>query len=258
MILEALTYLLTPCPKPIKKMGYLGELIAIRARHNRCKRHWKNHLEKSKQTIRDAIGECRQKRRALVIGSGIWLDVPVADLSKAFDEVVLVDIVHLLPERIKAKLFSNVRLVQLDVTGTAEKVYETGKPVMDGAPPDLGDDFDLVVSCNILSQLPIMPREYLSREEKVGQKFTDAELDKFSEKLIKDHLDWLRAFSGTTLLITDYQMQVMEGDRLVDEAATLYGETLPDKGRTWDWDVAPQYEQHSVQAVRLNVRAGLI
>lgn len=255
MILEALTYLTTPCARPVKKLGYLGELIAIRARHNRCKRHWKNHLERSKQTIRDAINECESRKRALVVGSGVWLDVPVADLSKAFDEVVLVDIVHLMPERLKAKaIFKNIRLVEADITGTVAGIYATGLPVMDGVVPDLGDDFDLVVSCNILSQLPIMPREYLERDNKLSKE----ELDRFSEKLITDHLNWLRAQPGTTLLMTDYQMQVREGDRVVDEAETLYGETLPDKGRVWDWDVAPQYEQHSVQAVRLKVRAGLI
>ena len=36
MILEALTHLMTPAPRYVKKMGYLKEAIAIEARVKRC------------------------------------------------------------------------------------------------------------------------------------------------------------------------------------------------------------------------------
>ncbi len=46
----------------------------------------------------------RQKRTAVVLGSGLLRDVPIEELSENFDTVVLVDLVHLASVRLWLRL----------------------------------------------------------------------------------------------------------------------------------------------------------
>jgi hypothetical protein len=51
MLSEALEFLLTPCLRFARQMGYLHEVIAIKARHARCRRAWAPHLERKKSSF---------------------------------------------------------------------------------------------------------------------------------------------------------------------------------------------------------------
>ena len=77
MILELLEYLTTDCPRYARRLGYLKEAIAIRARQARLKSAWAPHLENSKDVIREAMDRCGRRRTALVLGSGLLLDIPL-------------------------------------------------------------------------------------------------------------------------------------------------------------------------------------
>jgi hypothetical protein len=144
-------------------MGYLYELVGIKSRFGRCRTAWTPHLQRTRSVIRRAAERCPQRRKAVVLGSGLLLDVPLDDLARDFREVVLVDLIHPLRTRWRRRRFANVTLLRADVSGVAEQVYRMAKVSSANLPrvePSLfvGDDrVDLVVSVNLISQLPHVP-----------------------------------------------------------------------------------------------------
>ena len=75
--------------------------------------------------ILDAAARCEQRRSAFVVGSGLLFDIPLEALSRQFEIVVLVDIVHAWSVRRQAARLSNVRLLPLDVTGVPPSMDRT-------------------------------------------------------------------------------------------------------------------------------------
>ena len=114
MLIEWLMHLSTPCSPRLKRMGYLKELIAIEARHRRWRDQWAPHLEHCKKIILQATAGIPHQR-VTVLGSGLLLDVPLVRLCDMFDEVELVDILHLPRVQKRAQFFPNVRLVDADL-----------------------------------------------------------------------------------------------------------------------------------------------
>src|SRR5579871_6065867 len=94
MFAELIEYAITPCPRYARRMGYLYEAVAIRARAARCRAAWAPHQERTRALLRRSLARCPRRRKAVVLGSGACLDVPLAELAAAFGEVVLVDVVH--------------------------------------------------------------------------------------------------------------------------------------------------------------------
>src|SRR5690242_1514443 len=103
MILEWLEAALTPCPKDLRDFGYRTELIAIGARHRRCRAAWASHLAHSRRAVERAIARAAGRDTVIVLGSGRLLDVPLATLAAAFRHVVLVDALHPLSARLRAR-----------------------------------------------------------------------------------------------------------------------------------------------------------
>jgi hypothetical protein len=150
MIAEALEWLVTPCPPYARRLGLLTESIAISARHRRCRKAWAPHLAATQQAILEAIERTPRRRTALVMGSGALLDVPLAELADAFEHVLLVDLVHPWPARLKTRHLPQVTHVTDDVTGALEAV---GRGELVGPRPfaRLADpEVDLAVSLNLL------------------------------------------------------------------------------------------------------------
>ncbi len=230
------------CPRHVRGMGYLDEIVAIGTRFRQVQADWVPHLERSKELVRRAIAQCEPRRTAVVFGSGRLLDVPLADLAAAFDRVVLVDIVHLGEARRLCRPFANVELAALDVTAVSEAVYHlgpTGGPLPVSKPSLFLDDprVDLVVSMNLLSQLPYTPCKYLRR----WQRYSDRELEDFARHLIEAHLAFLARFTCTVCLISDQDYLTYDAaDRLVEERGALYGAQLPWPGEDWIWRLAPR------------------
>jgi hypothetical protein len=245
MIPQAIEYLATPCSRPLRGMGYLRELMAIRGRAWRCWNAWKPHLEKSKSIIRTAVEHCSQRRKAVILGSGMLYDVPVDELSAAFREVLLVDIVHPLKNWLPGFRHKNLRRVTADVTGTAEEVYRIAKlsgTILPRTEPSLfldDPEVDLVVSLNLLSQLPVIPTTYL---ERVGAHSPDA-IQAFARHLITSHLAYLQRFECTVALITDVEkLTLNHAGTMIGKTSLLRGVELPGIGETWIWQLAPRPE----------------
>lgn len=226
-------------------MGYVRELKALRARRNRCRDAWQPHIERTRALVLEAAAQCEQHRSALIIGSGLLFDVPLEELSRRFDSVVLVDIVHLWSVHRQAVRFSNVRLLPLDVTGVVERCHEMARKRSRAPLPQhpvdclLGEPFDLVASINVLSQLPVVPNGYVSRRV---WSLTKGQVRVFSRALVRNHLDWICSFPGTACLVTDLERLHIDECGAVSREGSLWGVELPEGGRDWLWDLAPRPE----------------
>jgi hypothetical protein len=245
LVVDWFRYLTTPFPRHLKAMGYVRELKQLGSRRDRCRAAWQPHLEQTRSLIIEAADLCGAKERALILGSGLLFDIPVAELSRRFREVVLTDIVHLWAARREAGRYPNVRLERVDVSGVVEEVYTLprGGQALDvsQSPPAsfLGGGFDLVVSANILSQLPVLPNAYATRRMK---KLVSRQIGEFSRRVLEAHLDWLAAFPGLVCLIADLERLKRDGPKIVSREGSLWGIDLPEGGREWIWDLAPRPE----------------
>ncbi|KAF0234187.1 MAG: hypothetical protein FD177_1099 [Desulfovibrionaceae bacterium] len=237
MLAELVEYLLTSCPLPARKLGYLTEAVAIRARHRRCRAAWQSHLENSRAAIMEAAQASSGRKCALVLGSGALLDVPVEQLARMFERVVLADVVHPLAARWRVRRLYNVRCMTLDVTGTLAALAH-GPGIPDSTPLALCDLLkreapDLIVSANILSQLPLLPLRRL----KASGLHAPLELEAFASRLLAEHVSLLEACPGTACLIADIRWHGTSGIE-----NPLRGALLPPPVRTWTWNVAPRPE----------------
>jgi len=254
MILEWFEYMKTTCPKHLRAMGYLKELIGIQSRFKRNKTAWAPHLENSKQAVLKAAEGCPQKRRVLIIGTGLWHDLPVAELCAQFEQVVFADILHL-PKMInKARRYPNLSLVAIDATGLAERVYQASKvhddPLSLEPLPIHDTDFDLVVSLNVWSQLPVLLDDFLSARTKMN----DIAIDTFCQRVIGNHLTFLRQFPGRVCLIADHRREAISGEEIIETVDTLRGIPFPPYDGEWTWDLAPKPEQDPHADIRLQVK----
>lgn len=255
MLLESLEYLTTACLPYARRLGYLREAIAIKARYRRHCEAWGPHLARSRAVVNEAAAACSRRRTVVVLGSGLLLDVPIGALSEAFERVLLVDVVHLRWARRIASRYPNVVLVSGDMTGLAadlpHRIAEgwTGDPVP--IPSLLQDDdtVDLVISANVAAQLPVIPAAALRRAG-----VEDTALRAFCRDVVQAHLGYLAGFGTAVCLITERGREICDRDggvlRIED---ALFGVSLPDDGVTWPWDLAPVGEVSSRYAIRNQV-----
>ncbi|MEO5337861.1 MAG: hypothetical protein H7841_13370 [Magnetospirillum sp. WYHS-4] len=251
MILEWLRHRLTPCPRHLREMGYLREIVAIDSRWRRHRAAWTMHLAECKALVREAADACPHHRKATVYGSGLLLDLPLAELAKRFGEVVLVDILHLPAVKRAARAYPNVRLVEADVTGLVAEVYAGGLPAPELAALPEGDG-DLAVSLNILTQLSLIPSWWAERRHPPDK------VEAFRRAVIEHHLALLRACPGTVCLIAEAEELYCDGDNILDRDDALHGAHLPEGGREWTWDIAPRPELTPDYDFRLRVRGVIL
>lgn len=257
MLVEAFRHLITPCPRHLRRMDYLKEAIGLRARYGRNRDAWAPHLGESRELIASAADMCAGGGRAVVIGSGLLLDIPLDVLCRRFADVVLVDILHMPEARKAVAKYPNVLFDQRDVTGIVEPLY---RQVVDGVAADIPavadlplQGADLVVSSNILSQLPIRPSLFAGRA-----KIHSAQaMDTLARQVIEKHLDALAAFPGTVCLITETQHQWSDGETVVETSDPLLGVDIPGglrlNSRKWTWDFAPHPERDRRLDLRFTV-----
>jgi hypothetical protein len=239
---------LTDCPRPVRALGYLRESLAIRACHRRCCYAWASHLRRTQDVIRAAVQRCAQRRKAVIVGSGMLHDVPLDELAEAFHEVILVDIIHLPGARRRLRAFPNVRPVCADVTGAVAEVYRVAHQPNLPLPriaPDLfcaDAEVDLVASVNLLPQIPYLPTRYLL---KAGAHGTEA-IARFGRSLVEAHLDWLRRLPGVVALIADVEeIRVNRAGEELDRVSTVCAVEVPWTGSHWTWRLEPAVERSS-------------
>lgn len=242
------------CPRHLREMGCLREMLGIRRRWQRYRHTWGAHCQESRALILAAIRRCRQRRTAVVLGSGWLHDVPLTDLSAAFDRVTLVDLFHPIASRRQTRRYGNVRHLAADVTGTLEGVWRAveraGDPLPEGRPTLRFDPDppDLTVSLNLLSQLPCMPERYL----RGGRRHDEAEIAAYCRGLIQAHLDALQRLPGVVTLIADHEVVRFDATgRVVGSKSTLYGHRLPWRYREWSWTLVPAGAGRTAEVLRV-------
>lgn len=241
MLAEWLERLLTTCPRPVREIGYLHELIGIRKSGRRCAAAWEPHFENGRNIIRSAIARCPLRRKAVILGSGWLNDVPLDDLADAFREVILVDILHPFAVRRRVRRRTNVRLLTADVTGTVYAVHHaahTGGPLPESEPNLFIDDpeVDLVASVMLLTQVHHLPEQYLIR---AGRHAVE-EIAGFARGVVHAHFDYLKRLPGVVALITDVEhFMVSTTARVIRRFSLLRGLTLPKEDARWTWALKP-------------------
>lgn len=258
MLSEALKYLTTPCERHFRSMGYLSELIALEARYKRCRESWEPHLEKTKAVIHEAINQTNGHKRAIVLGAGILSDIPIDALSQKFDQVELVDVCFLNTTKKYLKNFSNVSWRALDVTGIAAPLQTWAKaganPHALPAPQNVDtislEGADLVISANILSQLPLIPSAFI---EKTAPNIGDQTMQNFANDIIETHINLIEDCHAHGCLITEIERQFIDGDKILDSDDPLFGYRPGLDGETWHWDLAPKGEVSKDYAIRNRV-----
>ncbi|RUL96036.1 hypothetical protein [Rhizobium chutanense] len=236
MITEALLYAATMplTGKPNRK--FIRYSVNLWSRAGRCAAEWADHEEKSRNAIRAATADLLKKRTAVVLGSGLLRDVPIEDLAKSFDTVVLVDLVHLASVRLRltAKAYRNIRLIERDLSGYDD--LAAGRE-----PEPLGflrsvPYLDFVVSANLLSQIGRgVKRRY---EAEAGMP------EDTVERLIAAHLIGLHELPCRSCLVTDIAYAVIDRNGSTHEEADLLHGVLPPPAKAaWTWPVAPLGEE---------------
>tara|TARA_B100001123_G_C15226609_1_gene993396 strand:- start:113 stop:847 length:735 start_codon:yes stop_codon:yes gene_type:complete len=231
-------------------MGFLRETISIMSRYNRCKKDWSNHLINSRKTILEAAQKCPGGTSAVIFGAGLGYDVPLGELLDRFSEVVLVDLVHTVPMRIASLKNKRLKLLRHDVTESLDNFFRGDLSIND--PHRFLNDrsADLVVSLNLLSQLPTLPLRYLEKVYSVSED----QLELIAQQLIEIHLDYLRKFSGTVCLIADLEREIVGRDYgLIGKFSALYDIKFPWVGKNWIWNIAPFGEEDPSYLVRNKV-----
>lgn len=238
MILEALNYAATSRKTQPEFRPYIKYSVNLWARANRCGKAWAEHEQNSKRFILSTAAKLKQRRTAVILGSGLLRDVPWQQLAAAFDTVVLVDLVHLASVRTKlySRKYRNVILNSRDLSG-----YDQLKAGGEFEPLSflrLVPYLDLVVSANLLSQIGTGARHRLEKEDADGMP-EDA-----LKRLIKAHIDGLEGLPCKACLITDTEFEVIDrtGEQRQQEDL-LHGVTVPKVAHQWDWPLAPFGEE---------------
>ncbi|MBX4994082.1 hypothetical protein ABID08_003639 [Rhizobium binae] len=235
MIAEALLYAATWPLTGKTHRKFIRYSVNLWSRAGRCAAEWADHEEKSRNAIRAATADLRRKRTAVVLGSGLLRDVPIEELARAFDTVVLVDLVHLASVRLSTKTHRNIRLIERDLSDYDE--LAAGRE-----PEPLGflrtvPYLDFVVSANLLSQI--------GRGVKRRCEAGDAGMpDDTVERLIAAHIAGLSGLACRHCLVTDIAYAVIDRNgRTHEEADLLFGVSPPPSKTTWKWPVAPLGEE---------------
>ena len=245
MILEALEWMITPASLLARRSGLLAGQIAIRHRSQRCKALWHSHLSATRQAIRTCLQNQPQPiKTVMVMGSGHLHDCALEDLLSHAEKIILVDIAHPLElywHRSHHK--GRIELLTRDLSFTLKGALRGQKLVK---PPDL--DFlsqvqacDLVISLNLLSQLPIGAHDLWTR-----QGVPEQTIEALAATIINAHLDLLQQ-SPHSLLITDRVVRLRGVEDRKEVIGgwqdLLYGVALPDPASEWLWTIASPQER---------------
>jgi len=237
MIAEALIYAATFWRTQKAHRKYVRYSVNLWSRANRCSRQWAEHEENTRRAILAAMAGCKQRRTAVVLGSGLLRDVPIRQLAEAFDTVVLIDLVHVATVRMKMrrKAYRNVRLIERDLSGY--DALAAGE-----APEPLGflrnvPYLDFVVSANLLSQIGRgVQRRFEAQRGRMPEDTV--------EQLIAAHVSGLSRMPFKSCLVTDIAYTVIDRNgKTHEEADLMHGVAMPEARAAWAWPVVPTGEE---------------
>jgi len=237
LLAEIVLNLFAGAPYRLRRMGLVRESVGLWSRAARQRTAWSAHEARCHGIVARAVEGLAQCRTVIVLGSGLARDVPVDLLAARFSEVLLVDAVHLPTVRLRLRRLDNVRFDTRDLSGIAGWLQgeATGRadPVTDLA---ARDDVDLVISANLLSQLPIAPLCFLEDHPRRAAGLPPD----VATRTVAWHLADLARFRARVCLLTDVEMREEDrAGRVTERLDLMRGVTLPKPDERWDWEVAP-------------------
>jgi hypothetical protein len=234
MLAEVLLYATATSSPDNRRLGLVGDCIALWSRAMRCRRAWAPHEARCHAAVRRAIADLVRPDTALVLGSGLLRDVPLPDLLARFQRVILVDAVHLWPARWRSRDTRVTRIVA-DLTGLAAGLGRHEARRQDPLAAFKDDRrIDFVLSANVLSQMPMAVERW---HERRGGSLQSPD---FGARIAAAHLADLAAFAGRVCLLTDIRHREVSRDgNVLGETDLLHGLTLREPDDAWDWEVAP-------------------
>ena len=194
------------------------------------------------------------------------------NFSEEFDEVILTDIFFMQEAINEIKLYPNCRFEQLDISSVLKEAYylwRNNKKNLDEFDSKLRNlmyrkpnhflqevNLDLVVSCNLLSQLS-MAYENFAQRTKIPQTET---LKNFLNSFQENHIEYLKTFPESTFihLLTDTEKIVFnkEGKELEKDISvdpSLFKDFKEQD--SWLWNLADYGEIEKNYALKLRVNS---
>ena len=237
MFAELFLYAATRAGRTMRRAGLLTESIGLWSRGRRQRAAWAAHERQCHAIVENAVAFCHNRRSVVVLGSGLCRDIPMPTLRASFERVLLVDAVHLPAVKMQYGRDPKIHFITRDLTGALDWMMGQDDARRDPL-ADLRNDMtvDLVISANMLSQLPIGPESWLDKNpQRAG-----ALPDDFLAHLIGWHLDDLRGWKTRVCLLTDIMMEERTREGAVtDRLDLMRGHDLPQPDAQWEWRVAP-------------------
>jgi hypothetical protein len=216
--------------------------------------YWRSHVEHSHRRILEAAELAEGRAVATVLGCGVATEIPLAELARRFERLILVDLdgpsmIEAL-EQVPLELRPRVELRVMDVTSFVGPLMERLRQAADSGstPAEVFDQFgsifgelragepvvlppsDLVLSSLLLSEIPRLPLTYAGRlvRARFGIEMLDAwdGADPVFQKLVRvaieDHAGLLASLSrtGGVVYYSDTFARGPAYQRLSDEART--------------------------------------
>ena len=232
MLAEYVKYLTAPASRYARELGYLKESIAFEGRAQRHWKMWDVHFKNCQDLILKEAEKIRKNRTIWIFGSGSLYETPWKILWEQGHRLKLVDIYH--PPRVKnlVQSYSHIQLLELDVTGfddlsPLQKVL-LKNPVV---PPLSIHPEDLMVSCNMLSQLPICPLQYLSKNTEISEE----EKIQWARKIQSHHFQWLQSYGSHVLLMSDFEIHYLGKDLNLIRIEEQPFRPVADQVAKWVW-----------------------
>ena len=207
-----------------------GEIVRGTAPETRL--YWQSHLEASRDRILRAADLARGSEVATVLGSGTGMEIPLAELARRFDRLILVDLdgssmvqsLHQVPLHLRAKIdlkvidvtsFASLLIERIEhaaeTSSSAGEAFERFGSILDGLGIGKVAELprsDLVVSSLLLSEIPRYPFSYAARaiETRFGAALqTWGRSNEFFYKLVEvavdDHVQLLASLVEPTGVI---------------------------------------------------------
>lgn len=250
MIKEFIDYIITPSSDVATQFGYLKEVIAIKARFARNKYSWQTHLQSCHELIVDFCNLHPNAKTISILGSGHLHEIPIEKLLESMQKIYLYDLVFPRAVRNLAAKSQKIQLVEKDLSGCLDGLRQ-GKLRLKS--PFLNFSSDLVVSANILSQLPILPQQWILNQNLVDEE----EASRFSKEIIKNHLRMLQNLQVPTLLYSDVNRLFLDASNNVIKIESSLNEVTLRREviKNWQWDIAPSGEISKDFSLRMQVEA---
>jgi hypothetical protein len=253
MIREVFKYFFQPSTQHAKKLGYAYESIAIQSRYKRQQEAWQPHINHCYKFFMEMRG-----KSVIILGSGALIDIPMDLLVGNFEKIYLIDVVHPRNVLSKYKNSSVVKCITMDVTGLDEifnkKFSEKQvKDVLSKTCLEKLPEAEILISCNLLSQLALKPVNYIAKNiPSIDQK-------SLKRKIQAQHLSLLENFPGRSYLVTDIELAYRNSSgQLASRHPTVHIGLPITNSTRWTWSLAPKGEISNNFSAELGVVAGQI